>query len=71
MAMILAGAALLGYFGTPEADRASRIIYEAVFEAVYAGICTADLAGSSTMTEFTDEVIQRVRAKREVWSVLG
>ena len=35
MAMILAGAALLGYFHQPEADRASRAIYESVFEAVY------------------------------------
>ena len=31
MAMILAGAAVLGYFGQPDADRASRAIYEAVF----------------------------------------
>jgi isocitrate dehydrogenase (NAD+) len=71
MAMILAGAALLGYIGSAEAERASRIIYESVFEAVYAGVCTADLAGDATTSEFTDSVIQRVRAKREVWSVLG
>jgi isocitrate dehydrogenase (NAD+) len=71
MAMILAGAALLSYFRTPEADVASRAIYESVFEAVYAGQCTADLGGDATTTEFTDAVIQRVRAKREVWSVLG
>jgi isocitrate dehydrogenase (NAD+) len=71
MAMILAGAALFGYFRTAEAERVSRIIYESVFEAVYAGVCTADLSGQATTTEFTDEVIQRIRAKREVWSVLG
>jgi isocitrate dehydrogenase (NAD+) len=71
MAMILAGAALLGYLKTTDSDRASRAIYESVFEAVYAGKCTADLGGDSTTTEFTDEVMQRVRAKREVWSVLG
>jgi isocitrate dehydrogenase (NAD+) len=71
MAMILAGAALLTYFGDPGADTASRAIYEAVFEAVSDGVRTADLGGPSTTSEFTDEIIRRVRAKREVWSVLG
>jgi isocitrate/isopropylmalate dehydrogenase len=70
MAMILAGAALLQYFNTPDAERASRAIYESVFEAIYEGIKTADLGGHATTTEFTDEVIRRVRAKLEVWSVL-
>ena len=70
MAMILAGAALLTYFNTPEAEQASRAIYEAVFEANYEGIKTADLGGHTTTTEFTNEVIRRVQAKLEVWSVL-
>jgi isocitrate dehydrogenase (NAD+) len=71
MAMILAGAALLTYFGSPEAERASRAIYEAVFEAIYEGMKTADLGGQATTTEFTDEVIRRVKTKLEVWSALG
>lgn len=71
MAMILAGAALLSYFKTPEAEKASRAIYESVFEAIYDGIKTADLGGHTMMMEFTDEVIRRVRSKLEVWSVLG
>ncbi len=71
MAMILAGAALLSYFGSIEADRASRAIYESVFEAVYEGVKTADLGGHAMTTEFTDDVIRRVRSKLEVWSVLG
>jgi len=71
MAMILAGAALLGYFGQPEADRASRAIYESVFEAVFDGIKTSDLGGQALTTEFTDEVIRRVRAKLEVWTTFA
>lgn len=70
MAMILAGAALLTYTQTPQADQASRAIYESVFEAVYAGKSTTDLGGSMSTTEFTDEVIQRVEAKLDVWSGL-
>ncbi len=71
MAMILAGAALLSYFGSPEADRASRAVYESVFEAVHQGVKTADLGGHASTTEFTDDVIARVRSKLEVWSSLG
>jgi isocitrate/isopropylmalate dehydrogenase len=71
MAMILAGAALLTYFDTPEADRASRAIYESVFEAVHQGFKTVDLGGSASTSEFTDEIINRVRAKLEVWGALG
>lgn len=70
MAMILAGAALLSYIQTPKADRASRAIYESVFEAVHAGQTTTDLGGRSSTTEFTDNVIERVKAKLEVWSGL-
>ena len=71
MAMILAAAALLGYFGQPEADRASRAIYESVFEAVFDGFKTSDLGGHALTNEFTDEVIRRVRSKLEVWTALA
>jgi isocitrate dehydrogenase (NAD+) len=71
MAMILSGAALLRYFHTEEANTASRAIYEAVMEAVYDGIRTTDIGGSATTSEYTNEVIRRVRAKLEVWGSLG
>jgi len=71
MAMILAGAALLVYAKTPEADRASRAIYESVFETLYEGKATPDLGGQMTTSDFTDEVIRRVGAKLEVWSALS
>ncbi|WP_407635219.1 MULTISPECIES: isocitrate/isopropylmalate family dehydrogenase [Kyrpidia] len=71
MAMILAGAALLSYFDTENATAASRAIYEAALEAVADGVRTADLGGSTSTTEFTDEVIRRVRTKLEVWETLG
>lgn len=70
MAMILAGAALLSYVETPRAERASRAIYESTFEAVYDGEATPDLGGGLSTTAFTDEVIQRVQSKLEVWSGL-
>jgi len=71
MAMILAGGALFDSIETPGARLVSRAIHESVFEAVYEGVCTADLGGHAGTTEFTDEVIRRVRTKLEVWSVLG
>jgi isocitrate/isopropylmalate dehydrogenase len=71
MAMILAGAALLTYFNQPDADRASRAIYESVFEAIYDDVKTADLGGHATTTEFTDGVIRRVKSKLEVWTALA
>ncbi len=70
MAMILAGAALLRHMEGEDAQRASRAIYEATFEAVYEGVRTPDLGGNATTTEFTDEVIRRVRTKIEVWAAL-
>jgi isocitrate dehydrogenase (NAD+) len=70
MAMILAGAALLSYIQTAKADQAARAIHEAVFEAVHGGHATTDLGGRMSTTEFTDDVIQRVQAKLEVWSGL-
>ena len=45
------------------AERASRAVYEAVLEATAAGIRTPDLGGHAGTTEFTDEVISRMRAK--------
>jgi isocitrate dehydrogenase (NAD+) len=69
MAMILAGAALLGY-GGEQAQQAGRAIREACLEAVADGIRTADLGGHAGTTEFTDEVIRRTRQKLEVWAAL-
>jgi isocitrate/isopropylmalate dehydrogenase len=71
LAMILAGAALLTYLGSAEADRASRAIYEGALEAIYDGVATADLGHHYGTTEYTDEVIKRVRKKLEVWETLG
>jgi isocitrate/isopropylmalate dehydrogenase len=69
MAMILAGAALLGY-ADGEAATAGRAIREACLEAVSEGVRTADLGGHAGTTEFTDEVIRRARTKLEVWASL-
>jgi isocitrate dehydrogenase (NAD+) len=69
MAMILAGAALLAH-GDEEAQQAGRAIRESCLEAVADGVRTADLGGHAGTTEFTDEVIRRVRSKLEVWATL-
>jgi isocitrate dehydrogenase (NAD+) len=71
MAMILAAAALLSHMEGDEARAAGRAIREASLEAVSAGVRTADLGGHASTTEFTDEVIGRVRSKLEVWATLG
>lgn len=71
MAMILASAALLRYIPNERAAEASRAIYEAVMEAVYDGIRTPDLGGQSSTTDFTSEVIRRVKGKLEVWDALS
>jgi isocitrate dehydrogenase (NAD+) len=70
MAMILAGASLLSYVGGSGAT-AARAVSESVFEAVYDGVRTADLQGHATTTEFTDEVIRRVKTKLAVWPSIG
>jgi isocitrate dehydrogenase (NAD+) len=70
MAMLLAGAALLSHMEDPIAQRASRAIYESTLEAVHQGVKTADLGGQNTTTEFTDEVIRRVKSKLEIWETL-
>jgi isocitrate dehydrogenase (NAD+) len=65
MGMILAAAALLhhtGEAGVDEAHRCSRAMYEAVLGATAAGVRTSDLGGHAGSTEFTDEVIDRVRS---------
>jgi isocitrate/isopropylmalate dehydrogenase len=69
MAMILAGAALLAHVDEP-AQQAGRAIREAALEAVAEGHRTADLGGHLGTSEFTDEVIRRVRSKLEVWATL-
>jgi isocitrate dehydrogenase (NAD+) len=71
MAMILAAAALLSHMDDKDARAAGRAIREASLEAVSAGIRTADLGGHASTTEFTDEVIGRVRSKLDVWATLG
>jgi isocitrate/isopropylmalate dehydrogenase len=74
LAMILACGALLRHAADrhgPEAERASRAIYEAVLETIAAGTKTPDLGGSAGTTEFTTAVVDRIRTKVEVWSSLG
>ncbi len=74
MAMILACAAVLHYAaerGHEDADRASRAIYESVLESTATGVRTVDLGGAATTSEFTSEVIARVRTKIDIWSSLG
>ena len=71
MAMILAVASLLGYMKGEDAHRASRAIYEAALETVSDGVRTADLGGQASTTDFTAEVIRRVKTKVEVWSALA
>jgi isocitrate/isopropylmalate dehydrogenase len=74
MAMILAGAAVLQHAaekGHEGSGRASRAIYESVLEATASGVRTPDLGGHATTTEFTDDVIARVRTKLDVWASLG
>jgi isocitrate/isopropylmalate dehydrogenase len=68
MAMILAGAALLGH--ADETALAGRAIRESCLEAVADGVRTADLGGHAGTSEFTAEVIRRVRTKLEVWAAL-
>jgi isocitrate dehydrogenase (NAD+) len=74
LAMILACGAVLRHAAERHgavAERASRAIYEAALEAVGSGVKTPDLGGHAGTTEFTDEVLARVRNKIEVWSSLG
>jgi isocitrate/isopropylmalate dehydrogenase len=73
MAMILAAAALLHYageLGHDGAPAASRAVYESVLEATATGIRTPDLGGHASTSEFTGEVIGRVRTKIDIWASL-
>lgn len=70
MAMILACASLLSYFQDEQAKLASRAIYESTIECVHQGIRTADLGGSATTSQFTDEVIKKIATKLDVWSTM-
>ena len=73
MAMILATAALLHYaeeLGHEGAETASRAIYESALEATATGVRTPDLGGHATTSEFTSEVIARVRTKLDIWGSL-
>jgi isocitrate/isopropylmalate dehydrogenase len=74
MAMLLAAAAVLHYAarqGHRPAETASRAIYEAVLEATAAGVRTPDLGGHASTSEFTADVVARVRTKLDVWASLG
>src|SRR3954451_17483808 len=74
MAMILACAAVLHFAsvkGHAGCDRASRAIYESVMEAAASGVRTPDLGGHHATSEFTSDVLGRVRTKIDVWSSLG
>jgi len=67
MGMILAAAAVLHYAaeaGVEGTERASGAIYDAVMATAAAGVRTPDLKGHAGTTEFTDAVIDRVRAAR-------
>jgi isocitrate dehydrogenase (NAD+) len=66
MAMILAVAALLHYageIGHDGAEVASQAVYDSVLEATAAGVRTTDLGGEASTSGFTDDVIERVRAR--------
>ena len=60
-----------GVRGYADADRASSAIDESVLEASAAGVRTPDLGGHASTSEFTSDVVGRVRTKIEVWSSLG
>jgi hypothetical protein len=71
VAMILAIASLLGYMKGEPARRSSRAVYEATLETVSDGVRTADLGGQASTSDFTTEVIRRIKTKVEVWSALA
>jgi isocitrate dehydrogenase (NAD+) len=71
MAMILAVASVLHFIPERASRGASRAIYEATLEAVLEGVKTADLGGHSSTSEFTDDVVRRVRTKVDVWTSLA
>lgn len=66
MAMILPGRSPSWAHAGGAAAASSRAVYDAVFAAVHDGIRTADIGGAATTSEFTDEVIRRVRVRLAV-----
>ncbi len=60
LAMILAAAALLRH-GDEAMEAAGNAIRQACLDAIEAGVRTTDLGGTSRSSEFTSEVITRVR----------
>jgi len=74
MAMLLSCAAVLHHAaqrGHGEAEQASRAIYEGTLEAVARGVRTPDLGGHAATSEYVEDVLGRVRTKREIWASLG
>jgi isocitrate/isopropylmalate dehydrogenase len=74
LAMILACGAVMHHAGDrhgPDAERASRAIYESALETIAHGVKTPDLGGAAGTTEFTSAVVERIRTKVEVWASLG
>jgi isocitrate dehydrogenase (NAD+) len=68
LAMILACSAVLRHAAErhgPDADRAARAIHDAALETVASGARTPDLGGHTGTTEFTDQVLERLRTKIE------
>ncbi|MBJ7329407.1 MAG: isocitrate dehydrogenase [Solirubrobacteraceae bacterium] len=74
MAMLLSCAAILHYAaaaGHAGAEQGSRAVYESVLEATASGVRTFDLGGTASTSDFTSDVVQRIKTKLEVWSSLG
>ena len=71
MAMIMSVASLLGHMEGARERVVSRAVYEATLETVSDGVRTADLGGHAGTTEFTDEVVRRVKTKLDVWASLA
>jgi isocitrate/isopropylmalate dehydrogenase len=63
MAMILAAAALLSQSDDDQGRAVGRAIRESALEAVAHAVKTSDLGGDASTSEFTDEVIDRIRPK--------
>jgi isocitrate/isopropylmalate dehydrogenase len=61
LAMILAAAALLAH-GDETMRKAGKAIRQACLDSIEAGVRTSDLGGTSKSSEFTGEVVARVRA---------
>lgn len=66
LAMQLAAGALLKQMPDSAYQRAGAAIQEACLEAVAAGVRTGDLGGTAKTTEFTEEVMRRLKDKLAV-----